>query len=106
MRTEQLSEAKVLAYVYGPSVTVQVIESDDPETVDRESKAFYHKTVSYLNFTQRNHENSVDGFILYRGVVYKVPKNGSNVIKLTGDAARDIKRLVKKQEPVPYKKAA
>lgn len=106
MRTEQLTEARVLAYVYGPNITVQEIESDDPETIDRESKAFYHKTVSHLNFTQRNSENPVDGFILYRGVVYKVPKNGSSVIKVTGDASRDIKRLVKKQEPVPYKKVA
>jgi hypothetical protein len=107
LRNEELLKAKILAYVYGPTVVVQEIESDNVEVIETTAKGFYHKTINHIRQTQRNSQSeAVDGFILFKDVVYKVPKGGSDVIKVTGDEARSVKRKVKQQEPVVYQKAA
>ena len=98
MRPEKLEKVAPVAYVIGYVVSFfEDINSDNQLRIDTELKHQERRAIEEIRNQQKNNGVCQDGYYVSAGVVYKVYHINTVVKKITGEEAKNIKRLVKKE---------
>jgi hypothetical protein len=97
MRLEELEKATPVIYTYGGVIYHMSDFSIDHEPrIELELKTQERMAIDNIRSMQNNAVDKKDGYYISRAVVYKVSCSNNQVIKIVGDEAKGIKRLVKK----------
>ncbi len=99
MRTEELQKAKPVFYTIGDHSQVLAslpdLESEHEIRVELELKRQERFAEDCIRDWQQSTYKNQDGYYISRDIVYKVFHANNQVKKITGDEARQIKRLAK-----------
>lgn len=98
MRPETLEKVAPVAYVFGNAVHFfEDIKSEHQLRIDTELKHQERRAEDMIRLLQKGGPDCMlDGYYVSTGIVYKVYHKNTLVKKITGDEAKNIKRMVKK----------
>ena len=98
MRPEKLEKVTAVSYVINNQVySFENIDSDNQLRIDTELKQQERRAENEIRRLQRENFPNENGYYISAGIVYKVYFTSTLVKKITGDEAKNIKRLVKKE---------
>ena len=98
MRPEKLEKVTAVSYVINNQVySFENIDSDNPIRVETELKHQERRAENEIRRLQKEQFPNENGYYISAGIVYKVYFTSTLVKKITGDEAKAIKRLIKKE---------
>jgi len=98
MRTAELEKAKPVSYMLTEATIKKFdeIQEVEEDRIERKLKDQFREAGEEVIKLQNNMPEPVDGYILYLDNIYKVYAKGAGMIKkITGDEARQAKRILK-----------
>ena len=98
MRPEKMEKVAAVIYTINNQVfSFENIDSDNPIRVETELKHQERRAENEIRRLQKEQFPNENGYYISAGIVYKVYFTSTLVKKITGDEAKAIKRLIKKE---------
>lgn len=98
MRPEKLEKVEAVVYVLGKDIySLNSINTDNPLRAEIELKRQERQAVDEIRRLQKEQNKNENGYFISAGIVYKVYFTSLSVKKITGEEAKVIRRLVKKE---------